>query len=190
MKEQQTVKKMAINHQAVGAPSFEDERTISTARPVVPLQHLKKLKHRRSRFLIGTFAVAILMGTTSGLVSAYFEIRAVSRVMQLDFSTAGESLKDDLASTVSEESLSKDDLSNLPLTLPTLEEQPPKLVTARRILSKPKLFKGDASHSVTLPPLSEDEALRRIREEVLTGESKRAMRRSQRKESDMNFEQF
>src|SRR5689334_7841225 len=60
----------------VEQPHFQDERTVLTARPVVPLDAIEaKVKHRRRWFLGGAFAIAMLLGAASALVSAYFKLR-------------------------------------------------------------------------------------------------------------------
>ncbi len=57
-------------------PHFDDERTVQSARPVVPLEAIEaKVKHRRRWFLGSAFAVAMLLGAASALVSAYFKLR-------------------------------------------------------------------------------------------------------------------
>ena len=59
-------------------PHFVDELTELTARPVVPLEEIDtKIKHRRRWFLGGAFALAMLLGAASALVSAYFKFRNV-----------------------------------------------------------------------------------------------------------------
>src|ERR1044072_3836663 len=60
-------------------PHFDDERTVLTARPVVPLQVIEaKVKHRRRWFLGGAFAIAMFLGAASAMVSAYFKLRNVA----------------------------------------------------------------------------------------------------------------
>ena len=57
-------------------PHFDDERTVLTARPVVPLDAIEaRVKHRRRWFLGGAFAIAMFLGAASALVSAYFKLR-------------------------------------------------------------------------------------------------------------------
>src|ERR1043165_5303009 len=57
-------------------PHFDDERTVLTARPVVPLQVIAaKVKHRRRWFLGGAFAIAMFLGAASAMVSAYLKLR-------------------------------------------------------------------------------------------------------------------
>src|SRR5690348_12817482 len=60
----------------VQQPHFDDERTLSSARPVVPLEAIDaKVKHRRRWFLGGAFAVAMFLGAASAVISAYFKMR-------------------------------------------------------------------------------------------------------------------
>ncbi|HKV35530.1 MAG TPA: hypothetical protein VJP89_14435, partial [Pyrinomonadaceae bacterium] len=62
----------------VEQPHFVDEVTTLTARPVVPLEEIDtKLKHRRRWFLGGAFAVAMVLGAASALISAYFKFRDI-----------------------------------------------------------------------------------------------------------------
>jgi hypothetical protein len=57
-------------------PHFDDERTILTARRVVPLEKIeKKARHRRQWFLGGAFAIAMMLGAASALVASYIKFR-------------------------------------------------------------------------------------------------------------------
>jgi len=57
-------------------PHFDDERTLLSARPVVPLEKIeKKARHRRQWFLGGAFALAMMLGAASALVASYFKLR-------------------------------------------------------------------------------------------------------------------
>ena len=72
----------------VEQPHFDDERTLLRARPVVPLEKIEaKVKHRRRWFLGSAFAVAMLLGAASALVSAYFKLRNASEPARYDSST-------------------------------------------------------------------------------------------------------
>jgi hypothetical protein len=169
------------DHELRCPPCFDDERTITTARQVVPLQHLApNLKHRRILFLVGAYALAMVLGTVSGLVSAYFETGdvLVSQVIQENPTTSAVSVED-TASPVSEESFNKDNIDDLALALAPIEEPGPKLVATKRVRSKPASFIIDSTHSSGLP-LSEKEELQRIREEVLINGSKKPIRAAQR----------
>jgi hypothetical protein len=59
-------------------PHFDDERTVLSARPVVPLQKIDaKARHRRQWFLGGAFAVAMILGAASALLASYLKLRNV-----------------------------------------------------------------------------------------------------------------
>lgn len=146
----------------IDQPNFDDERTVLTARPVVPLERLDtRIKHRRRWFLGGAFAVAMLLGAASALISAYFKTRqAPDPEIQ--------------------------SLSVLPVPEPVVEIPSP---TPER--PKPRPFRNtDKSNStvrtdrvVIEPRLSEEEELRRIRDAVLFDSwQERRQRRVERRE--------
>lgn len=59
-------------------PHFDDERTILSARPVVPLEKIeKKARHRRQWVLGGAFVLAMMLGAASALVASYMKLRNV-----------------------------------------------------------------------------------------------------------------
>jgi hypothetical protein len=153
----------------VEQPNFDDERTILSARPVVPLEQIDaKVRHRRRWFLGGAFAVAMLLGAASALVSAYFKLRNVP--------------DPEIQSSSMSSSLPEQTLGSL---LPSLEEQPtvePVTVTPKRL--KPTFRNTDhRDEPVTQPRLSEEEELRRIRDAVLVDEwQERRLRRAERRE--------
>ncbi len=65
----------------VSEPQFDDERTLLSARPVVPLEKIDaKVRHRRQWFLGGAFAVAMMLGAASALLASYFKMRNVQNV--------------------------------------------------------------------------------------------------------------
>ena len=60
----------------VSEPKFDDERTVISARPVVPLEKIEaKARHRRQWFLGGAFAIAMMLGAASALVTSYIRLR-------------------------------------------------------------------------------------------------------------------
>ena len=59
-------------------PKFDDERTLLSARRVVPLEKIDaKVRHRRHWVLGGAFAVAMMLGAASALVASYLKLRNV-----------------------------------------------------------------------------------------------------------------
>ena len=60
----------------VSEPRFDDERTIISARRVVPLEKINaKARHRRQWFLGGAFAIAMMLGAASALLASYVKMR-------------------------------------------------------------------------------------------------------------------
>jgi hypothetical protein len=55
-------------------PHFDDERTVLSARPVVPLE---KIHQRRYWLLAGAFALAMMLGAGSALLASYLKLRSV-----------------------------------------------------------------------------------------------------------------
>lgn len=133
-------------------PNFDDERTLQSARPVVPLEKINaKLKHRRRWFLGGAFAMAMLLGAASAVISAYFNRRDVpsSGVAQLEISSPAPVVEEVSAEVV--------------------DEEPAKPLPSKRTSTRPRLVNG-SSEPLGVPRLSEDEELERIRDAVLTEE--------------------
>jgi hypothetical protein len=128
-------------------PNFDDERTLARARPVVPLDALdNKVKHRRRWFLGGAFAVAMFLGAASALLSAYFKMRNVPDPEIQSLSVL----------SVPEEAP----------PAPVVEVFPPRPKPKPRITDRPAAEPAAAIQ----PGLSEKEALRQIRDAVLTDE--------------------
>src|SRR5215510_10408376 len=65
----------------VKPPDFDDERTLLSARPVVPLDEIDaKVRRKRHWFLGGAFALAMMLGAASALVASYLRLRNVPSV--------------------------------------------------------------------------------------------------------------
>lgn len=149
----------------VEQPHFDDELTVLTAQPVVPLA---QIKHRRRWFLGGAFAIAMLLGAASAVVSAYFRLRNLPEP-QIQTSSV---------LPVSE-----------PLTEPVVEEEVLPAVEVIPERPKPRPRSGDkinrtaSQPPVSQPRLSEEDELHRIRNAVLVDEwQERRMRRVERRE--------
>jgi hypothetical protein len=66
---------------SVSEPHFDDERTVISARRVVPLEKINaKVRHRRHWFLGGAFAIAMMLGAASALLASYIKMRNVQNV--------------------------------------------------------------------------------------------------------------
>ena len=144
----------------VERPYFDDERTVLTARPVIPLQQIDtKVKHRRRWFLGGAFVAAMLLGAASALLSAYLKIRNAP----------------------------DPEIQTQTLSLSSMFPETPELPTVQVVPQRPKprpIQNTEKTDRVVISPrLSEDEALRRIRDAVLVDEwQERRQRRVERRE--------
>lgn len=142
----------------VARPHFDDERTVLTARPVVPLEKIDtKIRNRRRWVLSGAFAAAMVLGAASALLSAYFKIRNAP------------------------------DPEIQSLSVSSVFPKTPELPTVQVVPQRPKprlLVNTNKTDSVIIRPrLSEDEELRRIRDAVLVDEwQERRERRVERRE--------
>src|SRR5215217_2128194 len=70
----------SVDDWATSQPHFDDEMTVLTARPVVPLEKIAKVNHRRHWLLVGAFVLAMLLGAGSALLASYLRLRSVPAV--------------------------------------------------------------------------------------------------------------
>ena len=156
-------------------PHFDDERTLLSARPVVPLQKIEaKARHRRQWFLGGAFAIAMMLGAASALVASYLKLRNVPQ-------TATE-LSAQPEDTPAQVAVAESSPSDTPLT----ETEPP-VTTKKESAPKHKavLVRPDAEpvQPHDAGQMSEEEQLQRIRDAVLYDEwQERRARRVTRRE--------
>jgi hypothetical protein len=167
----------------VEQPHFDDELTVLTAQPVVPLEQIeKKARHRRRWFLSGAFAIAMLLGAASALVSAYFRVR---NVPDPELQTTAESSEAEPETAVTEPPVTA---SMLPVSeepvgeeLEEVEAQPAPTPAPKR--SAPVRTTRHTSEPVFEPRLDEEDELRRIRDAVLVEQwQERRARRIERRE--------
>ena len=141
----------------VKPPDFDDERTLLSARRVVPLA---KVRRRRHWFLGGAFAVAMMLGAASALVASYLKLRNAPPAT---------------ATVTASEVLDPEDgpapvavAANTPSAIPTespAEEAPPKEpVAKRRNVVK---HTPEPTELPDNPRMSENERLQQIRDAVL-----------------------
>ncbi len=165
----------ANNHLPVSPPDFDDERTIQSARPVVPLEKIKaKVRHRRQWVLGGAFAVAMVLGAASALVASYLRMRSASsnevqqvQVQQVEVTPEAESVPAE--SPVVEEEVAEQPKMEAP--------RPPK---QRAVV---KRSSEDLSEPRRTEKVDEAEDLNQIRDAVLYDEwQERRARRATRRE--------
>jgi hypothetical protein len=172
----------------VTEPHFDDELTVLTARPVVPLEKIEaKERNRRNWVLGGAFALAMILGAASALLASYLKLRNVPTV----------------ATEISEietppvEATAEPIQSGLPATEHTAEAAPieehteitdnPKKAPVRRTPSIPR--NTELIRPRTVRGLNEADELERIRDAVLVDEwqerrARRAARRERRNRVD------
>ena len=172
-------------------PNFEDERTLLTARRVVPLKKLEaQERHRKQWLLGGAFAIAMLLGAASALLATYMKLRDVPMKLR-DVPVATAELSEVESQPAPDAVAENSATSELPAVenteeAPVMEESvapvtPKKAPIARRRatehlnteLVRPRIVReGD-----------EDEQLDRIREAVLIDAwQERRARRAARRE--------
>jgi type IV secretory pathway VirB10-like protein len=152
-------------------PHFDDERTVLSARRVVPLEKINaKVRHRRQWFLGGAFAIAMMLGAASALVASYLKLRnTATPVAEVEVAPAPIAVAEDVPAAIIEE------------PVPVPEESPKSVVPPkRRTVAKPieELYEPSPTKKV-----SEAEDLDRIRDAVLYDEwQERRARRAERRE--------
>jgi hypothetical protein len=169
----------------VRPPEFDDERTLQSARPVVPLNQIDaKVRRRRNWFLGGAFAMAMILGAASALVASYLRLRdvpsvATSEVSEPDVAPAPLAVVENTPSPEPAESPVTEEPDEA-----LLEEETPKKesVAKRRTVVKHTEQPVDLRDD---PKVSEEERLQQIRDAVLYDEwqerrARRVMRRERR----------
>jgi hypothetical protein len=187
---EQSVDNSVGTNPPVPQPHFDDERTLLTARRVVPLEKINaKVRHRRTWFLGGAFLLAMMLGAASALVAAYVKLRnapaATTEVTQPEVAgPEATPAPESVAASLPSESPQVEETQ----TASEIAEAPKKESTFKR---KPVRHVQELPETRDLPKLSEDEQLNRIRDAVLVDEwqerrARRVMRRERRRLDQYN----
>jgi hypothetical protein len=144
-------------------PHFDDERTVLSARPVVPLQTINaRVKNRRYWLLAGALAIAMMLGAGSALLAAYLKFRSVpetaNEIPQEAIITAPLAV----AGSVPSESPVTEESVEDPAAIPV---EPKKESTVKRRTLVKRTPELDAPRNT--PKVDEEDDLNRIREAVL-----------------------
>jgi len=173
-------------------PHFDDERTLLSAKPVVPLEKINaKARHRRQWLLGGAFAIAMMLGAASALLASYLKLRNVpqtetTELVQPDVAAApvavAESVPSETPVVESESSATLEEIASP-------AEAPKEPVAARRTVA-PR-HNTERVEQPDTPHISEEEDLERIREAVLYDQwqerrARRATRRERRRAERYN----
>jgi hypothetical protein len=172
----------------VSPPNFDDERTLLSARQVVPLNQIDaKVRRRRHWVLGGAFAVAMMLGAASALVASYLRLRSVpsvatSEMSEPDVAPAPLAVVQNAPSPEPSESPVTTDMQDpanvAQLEEPAKKEPVAKQRTAVKHTQEPVELRDE-------PQMTEDERLQQIRDAVLYDEwqerrARRVMRRERR----------
>src|SRR5215510_2753274 len=160
-------------------PNFDDERTLLSARRVVPLNQIDaKVRRKRRWFLGGAFAVAMMLGAASALVASYLKPRnapvpvtdemSATDVATVPVAVVGNPVPEPSESPVTDES--------------ALETPKKEAVAKRRAVVK---HTQEPIEQRDDPQMSENERLQQIRDAVLYDEwqerrARRVMRHDRR----------
>ena len=177
-------------------PRFDDERTVLSARPVVPLEKINaKSRHRKQWFLGGAFAIAMMLGAASALLASYLKLRNIQNVpapevaTQVDVSEAPVAVTENPPAeapvTAVEETPAAAEL--------TPEEITPKKAPVKRRAVVIAAMRPDEniSEQSDTRRMNEDDALHQIRDTVLYDEwqerrARRVWRRERRRAERYN----
>lgn len=158
-------------------PNFDDERTVLSAQPVVPLEQINaKVRHRRQWLLGGAFAIAMMLGAASALVASYLKLRnTATPVAEVEVSSEPLAVAESVPaeSPVIEETETE---QPVPVESPKKTAPPVK----RSTVAKPvdELYEPSPTRKV-----NEAEDLDRIRDAVLYDQwQERRARRAERRE--------
>jgi len=175
----------------VTPPDFDDERTLLSARPVVPLNEIDaKVRRKRHWVLGGAFAIAMMLGAASALVASYLRLRNVPTAAATSEVSAEQGVPPAPVAVV------ENSPSPVPTESPVTEEQPAdEALLEEEAPKKEPAAKRRTVVKHTQPPveqrddprISEDERLQQIRDAVLYDEwqerrARRVMRRERRLE--------
>ena len=155
----------------VAPPHFDDERTVQSAQPVVPLEQINaKVRHRRHWLLGGAFAIAMMLGAASALVASYLKLRnTATPVAEAEVMPAPVAVAEDVPTAIVEESVP------VPVESPKPAAPPKRNTVASQI---EELYEPSPKRKV-----NEVEDLDRIRDAVLYDEwQERRARRAERRE--------
>jgi hypothetical protein len=149
----------------VSPPHFDDERTLQTARRVVPLNQIEaKVRRRRHWFLGGAFAVAMMLGAASALVASYVRLRTTPAPVTNELTQGDVPSPAPVAVAA----------NPLPTESPTTEESEPPAETALEPPKKEAVKRRTVVKHVQEPidepddrKITDDERLQQIRDAVL-----------------------
>jgi len=152
-------------------PHFDDERTLRSAQPVVPLAKINKSRHRRQWFLGGAFAIAMVLGAATALIASYLRLRQAPTTI-----TEVSEDEDVLPSALAVATPEPENIETVEPATPPKKEPSTKQRTVV-VKRAPEPVEPSDTH------LNEKEELQQIRQAVLVDEwQERRARRVERRE--------
>ena len=128
-------------------PHFDDERTIRSAQPVVPLNDVAKEQSRRRWMLVGAFVIASMLGSAVALALVRLRQPGTAAV-----ATESEAIEEAPVAQVPEKEVSADET---PSEAQSIEEGVPEVEVAPPRLQKPKRhIPATSGRSVTPPEVT------------------------------------
>ena len=164
-------------------PNFEDERTLLSARRVVPLAKIDAKERKRRHWLLGgAFALAMMLGAASALLASYLKLRNVptvaSEITEVEtpdepVAAAAEPVANDLPPTEETTEVGNTEETAAPITstrAPAVRRRAP--INRNTDLVRPRVVQD----------MDEDAQLERIRESIMidTWQERRARRAARR----------
>ena len=178
-----TLYRRTMNEQTLNnlpPPHFDDERTVLSARRVVPLEQVDaKVRNRRYWLMAGALTIAMMLGAASALVASYLKLRKVAApVAEAEVEVTQEPAA--VAESVPAASPVVEESEEAAQPLPDESPTPKAAAVKRNPVAKPvdELYKPSRPEKV-----NEAEDLDRIRDAVLYDEwQERRARRAERRE--------
>ena len=169
----------SVEDRTPAQPHFDDERTLLSARPVVPLETISaRVTNRRYWLMAGALVVAMILGAGSALLAAYLKFRSVPE-------TANEIRQEAItpvavAESVPSESPVTEETAEEPAAIP-VEPKKESAVKHRTVVRPAPTLDGPRN----VPQVDENDELNRIREAILYDQWQerraRRVRREQRR---------
>ena len=176
------------NNENTIPPQFDDERTLLSARQVVPLAKIDaKLTRRRRWILSGAFATAMILGAASALLASYLRLRTnstvASQVTQVELTPEPLPLPADELVTEEPPAIAVLEEDEPAETAPDVVVEAPKTESTRKRRVVPRPESDYIPSRDTSDEVSEEDELERIRAAVLYNEwQERRQRRINRRE--------
>ncbi len=167
-----------------GPPHFDDELTVLTAQPVVPLEQIDGTRRRRYLFVAGAFLMAMILGAGSALLASYLAVRNTPQL-----TTETPVVEPEPAPVAAAEPMASDVPVEDNVEEESAEPEPPK--TAPAVKRRPIVTREPEPEPEVRPRMSEEDELRQMRDAELYDQweerrARRVLRRERRRAERSN----